>query len=251
MSRRESGAQEAGIAPLAERLVEDVDRVVGGAAARQRHVRDQPWQPEPSRVQPEARVVVVAQELARDLGDAVDRVRPLNRVLRRVLQRRARPEGADGAREEHLAAVAARHLQRVGVAAEIERPGVLRPLLAEHREERRHVVDGADLVFLDHRGDIAWLGAVDDFERPAVDNRCHIPPPPARGDDVVGSVALPELRYQLGADLPERAGDEDLAHRERLSRISRHCHGRRQELCRRKSSRSVRCKKLKLSSERM
>ena len=126
------------------------------------------------------------------------------------------PNGADGAREEHRAVVPARHFQRVGIAAEIERPGLLRLLLSEHREERRHVVDGADLVLLDRRGDIARLGAVDDLERPAVDDRCHVPPPPAGGDDVVRPVALTKLRHQLDADLPERAGNENLAHGLRL-----------------------------------
>src|SRR5690606_39776622 len=99
--------QEAGVATVADGVVEDVHRIVRRAAAGRRAVRDESRVADAARVHAEAAVVVVAEQLAGDLGDAVHRGRALDRVLRRAVPRRAGPERADRAgREDRAAALA-------------------------------------------------------------------------------------------------------------------------------------------------
>ena len=79
---------------LHSRIV-DFHGIVGGAAAGQRQVADEARKTDAAGVHAEAGEVVVAQQLARHLGNAVDGVRPLDGVLRRVVVRRGGAEGTD------------------------------------------------------------------------------------------------------------------------------------------------------------
>src|SRR5256885_6506229 len=80
-------------------------------------------------------VIVLAEHLADDLGDAVHGGGPLDGHLRRALARRVRPEGADGAGKEERALVLAGPPQPVHQARPAELPGPHRPPLAAPREQ--------------------------------------------------------------------------------------------------------------------
>ena len=117
--------QEAGVLALLDGLVEDLDRVIGGAPARQSHVGDNARITHAAGIDAEPLVIVVAEQLAGHLGDAVHGVRPLDGVLRRAVLRRREPEGADRTGHEHRALVLAGHLQNVVQAVDVHVPGQL------------------------------------------------------------------------------------------------------------------------------
>ena len=78
-------SQEARIASMPDRLVEDLDRVVRGTSASRRHMGDKARVAHTPRVHTKAVVIVIAEELARDLGHPVHGVGTLDRVLGSVI----------------------------------------------------------------------------------------------------------------------------------------------------------------------
>ncbi len=205
------GLQEAGVVLVADRLVEDLHRVVRGAAAGRGAVGDDAREAHAARVDAEALMVVVAEQLAGHLGDAVHRGRALEGVLRRVVLRRGGAEGTDGARHEDAAIVDAGHFEDAVEAAHVHVPGHLRLALAHRREERDQVVDGADLVALHDVLDLPLVGAVEEVERPLGAQQLLAAHHADVGrDDLVGAVARAQGGDHFGADLPKGSRDEDL-----------------------------------------
>src|SRR5207237_454298 len=123
--------QGAGVVLVADRLVEDLDRIVGGAAAGRRAVRDDAGEAHAAGVDAEALVVVVAEQLAGYFGDAVHGGGPLDGVLRGVVLRRAGAEGADRAGDEHRAVALPGDFEDTVEAAHVHVPGDLRLALAD------------------------------------------------------------------------------------------------------------------------
>ena len=87
----------------------------------------------------------------------------------------------------------------------------VRLLLRRRREQRGEVVDGADVVAPDHFLNLLRLGAVEVLVA-AVGRALRRHHPQVGGDDPVGAVALAQRRDELGADLPQRAGDQNTPH---------------------------------------
>ena len=198
--------EEAGVVPVPDGLVEDFDRVVGRPPAGRRPVGDEAGEPHTAGVHSEAVEVVVAQQLAGDLGDAVHSRGPLHRLLRRVVLGSARAEGADRAGKEHGAAVLPGGLQHPVEAAHVHVPGHLRLALGHGREESRQVIDGPHPVPVDGVMEAPQVGAVDEIEGAVVAAGRHAD---VGGDHRRLAVALAQGVDQLRADLAQGAGDED------------------------------------------
>jgi cytochrome c peroxidase len=199
--------QEAGVAAVAQRRMEDLDGVVRGAAARGRLPADEARVAQAAHVHAVVGVVPGAPALAGQLADAVDRGGIHDRVLRRGVGRRGRAEGGDRARPEHLVQLGrARELEDVEQARHIQVPGPLRMLLAVGRQGRGQQVDLRDLVALDDGGQPGGIGHVELLVRQA-----RIAPGrrDVAGDDLRHAWALGQCAGQFGADLAVGADDED------------------------------------------
>ena len=119
--------ERTGLDGAAERLapsrgVEDVDGIVRRATARRRHVRDQPREAHATRVDAEAGVIVVAEQLARHLRHAIHGVWPADGILRRHVFRRTVAKGSDRAGGEDGAAPFTGHFEHVHQAVDSDVP---------------------------------------------------------------------------------------------------------------------------------
>ena len=72
---------------IADCLIENLDRVIGGAAARRRDMRDETGKAHAAHIDAKSPRIVITQHLAGDFGDAVYRRRPLHCILRRSVAR--------------------------------------------------------------------------------------------------------------------------------------------------------------------
>src|SRR5579883_513494 len=95
-------------------------------SSRVRGARDKARKPQASRVDAKALKIIIAKELARRFCNAVDRVRALDRYLRRARARGRWAEGSDRAWKEHPAIVLARRLEHIVEAAHVQGPRGLR-----------------------------------------------------------------------------------------------------------------------------
>ncbi len=202
-------AQETGVAAVLDGLVEDGHGVVGRPAAGQGQVADDAGIAAAADVESVLEDVVVAEELAGDLGDAVDRRRAEDGVLGRHLAGSGRPEDGDGARRENAEeAPGPADLEDVVEPAHVDGPGLLGVLLAGRGEESGQVVDGVGAELPDQGVEGGPVGDVDELEGPGLGQR-------GRGaddvgdQDVVAAVFLAQGLGQLGADLSGRARHQD------------------------------------------
>ena len=139
----------AGEAARFHRIVENLDGIVRRAPARQRDARDDARETDAARIDSVLAVIVVAQQLARDLADAVDRIRSHQRVLRRTLLGRRQAERADRAGSEQRAAILAGDVERVHQRPHVDIPRQLRVFLAHGAQQRDQVENRIDLVLVD------------------------------------------------------------------------------------------------------
>ena len=139
----------------------DLHGVVGGAAAGEGHVGDEARETYRTGVHAEAFEIVVAEQLAGDLGDAVDGFGPLDGVLRGHVVRGVGTESADGTRGEQGAAHLTGYFQAVDEGAHADVPAEHRVGLGLCREDGGEVVDRVDVVFLHRVGDVLRVGGVD------------------------------------------------------------------------------------------
>ena len=195
----------AGEAAVPDRLVVDLHGVVGRAAAGQRDVRNQTRETHRAGIDAEARVVVVAHQLARDLAHAVHGRRTHHRILRRLVLGRRGAERTDRRGGEHGALAVAGHLQRVGQRTDVDLPGQLGVLLTHGRQQRHEVENGVDAVSRHDRSHGRNVECVEHFERTLLGQRrtfAHV-----GGDDVGIAVDLAQIGRQLRTDLTACAYD--------------------------------------------
>jgi len=102
-------------------------------------------------------VVVVAHQLASDLGHAIDRDWTQDGILGYVVLNIVLAEGADRAGSKYLAIELASHLEDVKSPKDVKVPGDFRLLLAAPRQQRGQVVDCGDLVLLHDIGQLLLL----------------------------------------------------------------------------------------------
>ncbi len=194
--------------------MEDRDRVVGGAAARWRLVADDAGIADAAHVHAILAVIVLAQALAGQLADAVDRGRVHDRELRRLFARRVRAEGGDRRWPEDfqwLAGVAAfaRDLEDVEQAIHVQAPGLQWRFFAGGRQHGGQLVDLGD-VFV---GDQACQRVVVQHVQAGVARGAvQVVLADVRRDDVLRAVALGQRADQFTADLAIGADDEDAFH---------------------------------------
>ena len=201
------GTQVAGVTPFADRPVEYRDRVVRGARGRLRLPADDPRQPHSPYVQSQLGVVVVPHQLGEHLGDAVERVGLLYRVVGRVAPGRLGTERRDRAGDhDTFEPVVARGLQHVDETVDVHPVGEMPLGLREGGENRAHVVERVDLVLSNGEVDLVVLGDVDGRPRAGGLDVGGERGPVARRDDVLVPGPLSQGRYELGPDLPRRAG---------------------------------------------
>ena len=203
------GFEPTRITLVAQRLMEYLDRVIGGAAGSGQRQGNEAGQPEATGVETEAPGVVVAQQFGRHLGDAVQRGRALRRVLGRADAGRGWAEGTDGAGQEDGRAVLARHFEHGLEASDIDTPSDIGPGLGSGGKERREVVDGADVMAPDHVLDMFDAGAVQLLEGAIGGARHHAG---VRGHHLVRAISLAERRHQLRADPTQGARDQNFPH---------------------------------------
>ena len=196
---------------VADRLVEDLHRVVRGAAAGRGAVGNDAGEAHAAGVDAEALVVIVAEQLARHLGDTVHGGGTLEGVLRRVVLRRAGTEGADRARHEDAAIVDAGDLQNAVEATHVHVPGHLRLAFAYRRQQGDQVINGADLVALHDVLHLPLVGAVEEIEGTLGAQQLFAAHHADVGSDhLIGAIARAQGGDHLGADLTEGSRDEDL-----------------------------------------
>ena len=189
----------------------DVDRIVGRAAAGRRHVGDEARIPDASGVDAVLRPVVVGEQLARHLRDAVHRPRPADRVLRRRIMGRFGTEDPDGARCEDGEILVACELEKTDHAVDADVPCRHGLRLAHGRENGRHIEDRVDGVVFDGPAQAVRVEKVDDGRRTAFGERGG----QRRATAACGHghvAAAPEFGDELGADLACRADHEDVLH---------------------------------------
>ena len=157
--------------------------------------------------------VIVGEELGGHLGDAVHRGRALDGVLRRVIARGVRAEGADGRGREHGAVLLAGHLEDVDQAVHLDVPGLERQAFGRGREQGGEVVDGVDVVFVHDVRDLLGVADVGLLGGAAFEEVAR-----GRGSgDVAGDnpalvVDLAKLHREFGAYLAGRTDDENIFH---------------------------------------
>ena len=89
--------------PRTYRRIVDIYSVVGSAASWRGYIRYKAWEADGAGVDAEALLVVIAQELARDLRHTIHRLGALDGILWCQIMRGLRAEGADGAGGEDSA----------------------------------------------------------------------------------------------------------------------------------------------------
>ena len=180
-------------------------------------------------VDAEAGVVVVGEELAGDLGDAVDGVGALDGVLRGVVVGSGGTEGADGRGSEDGAAEEACHLEAVDQGADADVPTEHGVEFGGGAEDGGEVVDGVDVVLLHGSGNLHDLGGVNALHGAALVGVAFEGTEVA-AHDVVVAINVSEITCELGTNLSARTDDKNLFHRYfiillyLLKASKRHCH---------------------------
>ena len=182
-----------------DRLIVDLDGVVGRTAARQRDVRDNARKTHRTGIHTVLMVVVIPQHLARDLTDAVDGRGLHDRVLRGLVLGGRGPEGADRTGREEGAMVLARHLERIVERPHIDVPGHLRITFAHSREQSDQVEDRIDVVTRHDRRHRRRIERIEHFERAGLAEGlafAHV-----GSHDIVVAVNFAQIDCQLGTNL--------------------------------------------------
>ena len=216
-------AQEARVPPVGDGLVVDLDRVVGRAASGKRLGRHDAGVSQSPGVHAETGGVVVAQELAGDLGHTVHRRWFEHRLLGRVLPGAARAEHRYRTRAEHARQLQiTRDLERVDEAGHVDVPGPHRVLLSRGRENGCKVHYRADVVTPADLRQTLRVGDVHLFERPGRPEFAIRPRPEVAGHDARVPVSPPQFGGKLGSDLAQGSRHQDVSdsfrtHSNRLS----------------------------------
>ena len=160
------GAHKAGVALVGDGFVIDGHRIVGRAATGQGLAADDARVTHPAHVHAKAPHIVVAQQLAAHLGDAIHRRRAQDGVLGRVVAGGLRSKHGNGAGAEdpHQLSLPG-GLEDVVQAVDVDIPSQQRPFLAHGREHGGHVIDGVDLVLVNYRVQGLALRYVDELKR--------------------------------------------------------------------------------------
>ena len=196
------------------RRVEDVNGIVGGAAARRRDVGNDSGEAHRARVGAVFLLEIVAQQLCRHLRYAVDGLRTLNGVLRRAQVGRAQAEGADAAGREYGALLLACHLQDVPQAVDADAPGQARLRLGHHREQGGKVVDGVNMVLLHHLGNHRSVGDIGHRRRAALQEfTVRLGTLDIARHHVAAAIAPTQFPGEFRAYLPGGPNDQDIIHR--------------------------------------
>lgn len=147
------GLQEAGIPALGDCLMEDVDGIVGGAAAGLGLVADKTRIAEAADVDMIFFEIVLTEVLPRGLADAVHSSRSEPGVLRAFDPGCVGTKNSDGAWPEDTGEFfLAGELQDMEKALGVQLPGFCRMLLAGSGEHRREQIHLGDVVTIDDRG---------------------------------------------------------------------------------------------------
>lgn len=191
--------------------VVDLDSVVRGAAAGEGEVADEAGEADGTGIHAETGEVVVAQQFAGNLGDAVDGVRTLDSVLRGVVAGGGGAEGSDAGGGEDGAAEEASHLEAVDEGADADVPAEHGVELSGSAEDGGEVVDGVDVVFLHSFGNLHDLGGVDALDGAALVVGTF-EGTEVGADDVVVAVDITQVACEFGADLSAGTYDKNIFH---------------------------------------
>ena len=182
-----------------DRLVVNLHGVVGRTAAGQRDARYDARETHRTGVDAVFVVVVVPEQFARDLADAVDRRWLHDRVLRGFVLGRRRPEGADRRGGEQRAMVLPGHFERIVERPHVDVPGHLRVTFAHSREQSDQVEDRINMVTRHDRSHCRRIERIEHFERAGLAEGlafAHV-----CRHDIVVTVNFAQIDCQLGTNL--------------------------------------------------
>jgi len=198
---------------LLEGVVVGPDGVVSRAATRLGAVRDDAGIAEAAEVNSELSIVVGAEFLGEDLGDAVDGLGVLVNFVRGDVGTGFGREGSDRGGDVEAAVVGAGDFEHVLNGVDTEFHAEVRTLFTLDGHDGGVVNDGADVFGED---DLFDGSSVDDVEEAegtrgglAVGGFGDV-----GGDDLVGAVGSAELADEFRTDLTVGTSDEDAAFRE-------------------------------------
>lgn len=210
--QRGIGTQEARVPILAESVVEDVHGVVGSAAAGWGHVADQAGVAQTAHVEPVAAVVIVAEQLAGELGDAIHGGGVHDAILRGEVAGSVRAEGGDGGGPEHARDLV-RHarVEHVDEPLQVDVPRRGGVFLAGGGEQCGEVVDGVDLVLAQQalrEAGREHIGGLADELRVSSEAECFA----VGRDDECSGGQLEQGGHEFGAELAAGTENEDTRH---------------------------------------
>ena len=189
-------------------VVIDVDSIVGGSATRRCDVGDESREAHRACVDAKLQCIVVAEQLAAHLCNAVHGAWLLDGVLRSAVLRSVGAERADGTRREDGAAIFARDFQGVHQAADGDFPRQLRLALGHSAKQGGKIVDGVDVVFFHCIGNLLSIGDVDNHRRSALGEfALRLCSGDVTGHDVAAFVNASQFHSQLTAYLASRANN--------------------------------------------
>ena len=159
-------------------------------------------------------MIIVTQQFAGYLADAIDRRRAHQRVLGSLVFRRRRAERTDRTGRKQRAIVLPGNLERVHQRTDIDLPRLLRDLFARGAEQCDQVKNRIDLVLADNPGIRFRIEGVEQFERSRL-AQCFTFTHIGR-HDVGIPVNAPQISGQLRSDLAASPNDQYLFHNFRL-----------------------------------
>ena len=155
-------------------------------------------------------MVIVSEQFARDLADAVDGRGLHDRILRSSILGRRGAESTDRRGGKQRAVMLAGHLERVVERPHVDVPSHLGIALADGRQQGHEVEDRIDVVTGHHRSHGRRVEGVQHLERSVLGQRpalAHV-----GGHDVRTAVDPAQKNCQLGTDLASGAYYQDTFH---------------------------------------
>ena len=185
------GAEEAGVVVVLDGLVEDVDRVVSGATARQSLVRDDSRVSAAAEVQTLCAVIVLAQQLQMHLRHAVHGGGTHDGLVGSHLLRSRGTERTDSRRNVQTALVLTSHVDHVLRTVDIHLQSLLRHLLAYGRQKGAQMDNPSDPVLRNQTSEVVLVSHIQ-VGRGARGLELSVGEAEIRGDHIIDTVLVSE-----------------------------------------------------------
>ena len=183
------GAQEASVVVVLDGLVEDIDGVIGGAAARKGLVGDNTGISAATEIEALSVVVVFTEEFEVDLGDTVHGGRSHDGLIGSHFLGSGRTESANGGGNVETALVLTSDFNNVFRAVDIDFESLLRHLFTNGRKKSAKMDNPGDAVFSNETSDVGLVGDIEE-SRGTGNLEFSVGEAEIGGNDVVNTVLL-------------------------------------------------------------